>query len=121
MFRLSGLGRTILALFLVATALAGCSLYRPALRQGDFITQADLDRLKPDMTKYQVQEVMGTPALTPVFNLEQWNYTYAYIDGQHRDQPLKFKTISLYFKHDKLQSYESRTWHPANLPEYRRR
>jgi outer membrane protein assembly factor BamE len=121
MSKLSSLGRTILALFLVATALAGCSLYRPDLRQGDFITQTDLDRLKPEMTKYQVQEVMGTPALTPVFNLEQWNYTYAFVDGQHRDQPLKFKTISLYFKNDKLQSYESRTWHPANLPEYRKR
>ena len=111
----------MLALVIVATSLAGCSLYRSELQQGNFISQADLDRLKPDLTKHQVQEIMGTPALTPVFNLEQWNYSYAYIDGQHRDQPLKFKTIALFFKNDKLQSYESRFWHPANLPIHKGR
>ena len=98
MFHVQRLARTIMALFLLTTMLVGCSLYRPDLRQGNFITQADLNRLKPEMTKYQVQEIMGSPALSPVLNLEQWNYTYAYIDGQHRDQPLKFKTISLGIK-----------------------
>lgn len=109
-----------LALFFVVASLTGCSLYRSDLQQGNYITQEDLDRLKPEQTKHQVQQIMGTTALTPVFNIDEWNYSYAFIDGTHRDQPLKFKTITLFFKHGKLQSYVSNTWHPAHLP-YRKR
>lgn len=106
-----------IALVSIILFSTGCSLYRPSLQQGNFITQEDLDRLKPGLSKHQVQQIMGTTALTPLFNLDQWNYSYGYIDGQHRDQPIKFKTISLYFKKDALTSYSSRFWHPANLPK----
>ncbi len=114
--------RLLLSHFLIMTLcsvflLAGCSLYRPDLSQGNHITQEDLDRLRPNLSKHQVQDIMGSPAIDPAFALEQWNYTYAYVDGLHRDQPLKFKTISLYFKQDKLQGYNSHYWHPANLPQ----
>lgn len=107
--------RLALVLILI-NLLCGCSLYRANLRQGDFISQEELDRLHPNLTKYQVQEIMGAPALEPFFKQDQWNYTYAFVDGNHRDQPLKFKTISLFFKNGKLQSYSSRFWKPAHLP-----
>lgn len=112
-------GRIALLLALVVL-LSGCSLYRPNLRQGDFIDQQELDKLRPGQSKYEVQEIMGSPAMTPFFKLDQWNYTYAYLDGMHRDQPLKFKTLTLYFHHGKLESYASRAWHPANLPQAKR-
>lgn len=104
-------------LLVMLSLLSGCSLYRPDLRQGNHISQEELDKLHPDMTKREVQEVMGSPAMTPYYNLDQWNYTYAYLDGMHRDQPLKFKTISLHFNNGKLESYSSNCWHPANLPK----
>jgi outer membrane protein assembly factor BamE len=111
----------LLAFLLSATLLSGCSIYQPDLRQGNFICQEDLDRLKPDMTKHQVQQIMGSPAMTPYFKQDQWNYTYAYVDGRHRDEPLKFKTISLFFVNGKLNSYSSNYWHPSNLPANRGR
>lgn len=101
---------------LVICCLSGCSLYRPSLRQGNYISQDELDKLKPNLSKYEVQNIMGSPAMTPYFNLNQWNYTYAFLDGTHRDQPLKFKTITLVFKNGKLDSYYSNYWRPANLP-----
>lgn len=107
-----------LVLILVALSLTGC-LYRPDLRQGDHISQAELDQLRPSLSKHEVQQIMGTPALTPVFELEEWNYTYAYLDGKHRDETLKFKTLTLYFKNGKLVSYESSDWHPAHLPKHK--
>lgn len=107
----------LLACLLVTSLLTGCSLYRPDLRQGNSIDQEDLDKLKPGMTKHEVQQTIGSPAMTPFLKLNQWNYTYAYVDGNHRDQPLKFKTITLIFADDKLQAYASRYWHPANLPQ----
>lgn len=109
--------RVFLTLILSASLLSGCSLYRPAIRQGDFICQEELNRLKPGLSKHEVQDIMGSPAMTPYFMLDQWNYTYAYLDGNHRDQPLKFKTISLFFKHGELAAYNSKSWHPANLPK----
>lgn len=103
-------------LSLNALLLGGCSLYRPELRQGDYITQAELDKLQPGMAKIQVQQILGSPALNQVLEVEHWNYTYAYLDGRHRSQPLAFQTITLYFKNDRLQGYASKHWHPANLP-----
>lgn len=109
--------RALLMLVLVTCLLTGC-LYRPELNQGDYITQAELDRLEPGLTKNEVQQIMGTPALTSVFELDQWNYTFACLSGQNRNKALKFKTLSLYFKRNELQSYSSYYWHPANLPKY---
>lgn len=107
----------LLICLLISSLLTGCSLYRPNLRQGNFIAQEDLDRLKPGLTKHEVQQIIGSPALTPFFKLDQWNYTYAYLDGNHRDQPLKFKTLSLLFKEGKLEAYASRYWQIPNLPK----
>lgn len=104
-------------LLFVMIGLNGCSLYRPSLRQGNHISQDELDKLHPDLTKRDVQDIMGSPAMTPYFELDQWNYTYAYLDGSHRDQPLKFKTISLFFDNGKLVSYSSNNWRLANLPK----
>ena len=101
----------------IACSLTGCSLYRADLAPGNHIEQSSLDQLKPGLSKHQVQQVMGTPALTPVFELDHWNYTYAFVDGQHRDQKLNYKSITLYFKHDKLEAYASKDWHLANLPK----
>mgnify|MGYP000328915633 CR=1 FL=1 len=109
-----------LVLLVVATALTGCSLYRPDLQQGDYITQAELDDLKPNLSKHEVQQIIGTPALTPVFELEEWHYTYAFQNGKERDEPLKYKTITLYFKNGKLDSYSSQDWHPAHLPQHKK-
>lgn len=104
-------------LCILLSLLSGCSLYRPELNQGNHITQEDLDKLHPEMTKREVQEIMGSPAMAPYFDLDQWNYTYAHLNGMNRDEPLKFKTITLYFSHGKLMYYSSRYWHPANLPK----
>ena len=117
MFLVSSLIRVLLFLVLVTGLLTGC-LYRPELNQGNHITQAELNKLEPGMTKAEVQQLMGSTALAPVFELDEWNYTYAYVNGTQRNLPLKFKTISLYFKDDKLNSYRSNYWHLANLPQH---
>lgn len=116
MFKQNKLHVYVLVFLLSITLLSGCSIYQADLRQGNYISQEDLDRLRPDLTKHQVQQIMGSPAMTPYFELDQWNYTYAFVDGRHRDQPLKFKTISLFFKNGKLTSYSSNHWHPEHLP-----
>lgn len=100
----------------IVVTVSGCSLYRPDLRQGDHITQAELNKLRPGMAKIQVAQIMGNPALSPVLEVHDWHYTYAFSKGLNRDKPLCFETITLYFKEDRLQGYTSKAWHPANLP-----
>lgn len=118
MFKIGKVHCKWLSILLVAISISGCTLYRPSLQQGNCISQSELDQLEPGMSKREVQQIMGTTADSPMFLINQWNYSYAYVDGKHRDQPLKFKTITLYFSKDKLSSYSSAVWHPANLPKH---
>ena len=101
---------------MVTITISGCSLYRADLQQGNYITQVEIDKLQTGQTKAEVQQIMGSTIVNPMFTQEQWNYSFGYIDGKHRDQPIKFKTITLYFKGGELVAYASDYWHPANLP-----
>ena len=74
---------------LMAFSVGGCSLtqlklpelkiprvYKLSVQQGNVITQEMVDRLKPGMTRNQVEFVMGKPVLGDPFNDDQWVYIY---------------------------------------------
>ena len=73
----------------MAFSVGGCSLsqlklpelkiprvYKLSVQQGNVITQEMVDRLKPGMTRNQVEFVMGKPVLGDPFNDDQWVYVY---------------------------------------------
>ena len=73
----------------LAFILGGCSLsqlklpelkiprvYKLSVQQGNVITQEMVDRLKPGMTRNQVEFVMGKPVLADPFEQDQWVYVY---------------------------------------------
>ena len=73
----------------LAFILSGCSLsqlklpelkiprvYKLSVQQGNVITQEMVDRLKPGMTRNQVEFVMGKPVLADPFEQDQWVYVY---------------------------------------------
>ena len=73
----------------LAFSVCGCSLsqlklpelkiprvYKLSVQQGNVITQEMVDRLKPGMTRNQVEFVMGKPVLGDPFNDDQWVYIY---------------------------------------------
>ena len=73
----------------LAFILGGCSLsqlklpelkiprvYKLSVQQGNVITQEMVDRLKPGMTRNQVEFVMGKPVLADPFKQDQWVYVY---------------------------------------------
>ena len=73
----------------LAFSVGGCSLsqlklpelkiprvYKLSVQQGNVITQEMVDRLKPGMTRNQVEFVMGKPVLGDPFNDNQWVYIY---------------------------------------------
>lgn len=73
----------------LALSVGGCSLpqikmpdlkiprvYKLSVQQGNVITQEMIDRLKPGMTRNQVEYVMGRPVLQDPFDDDQWVYLY---------------------------------------------
>ena len=73
----------------LASILGGCSLsqlklpelkiprvYKLSVQQGNVITQEMVNRLKPGMTRNQVEFVMGKPVLADPFKQDQWVYVY---------------------------------------------
>ena len=73
----------------LAFSVGGCSLsqlklpelkiprvYKLSVQQGNVITQEMVNRLKPGMTRNQVEFVMGKPVLGDPFNDDQWVYIY---------------------------------------------
>ena len=65
--------------------LSGCGisnikipkLYKVAIQQGNVITQAMVDKLKPGMTRRQVAFVMGEPVIQDPFDDTKWVYLYS--------------------------------------------
>ena len=88
-------------------------IYKYDLKQGNCIMQEQVGSLKPNMTKAEVQNIMGTPALKPIINTDRWDYYYRFktADGK-KDET---KLLTLYFVQDKLKAYDG-DWKLMHLP-----
>ncbi|MFQ5936462.1 MAG: outer membrane protein assembly factor BamE [Acidiferrobacterales bacterium] len=90
----------VIGLLLLAAFMSGCiRIYLPDVQQGNVITQEMVDKLKPGMTRRQVQFVLGTPLITDSFHQNRWDYYYSYKRGKEYRTKRK---VSLFFKDDKL-------------------
>ena len=63
--------------------------YKMDIQQGNVVTSKMLLKLRPDMTKSQVQYIMGTPLLVDSFHSDRWDYFYQFrkqgkVINQHR-------------------------------------
>ncbi len=72
-----------------ALLLSACSslefpgVYKLTIQQGNIVSQEMVDRLKPGMTRSQVQFVLGNPVLADSFERNRWSYVYTIdIPGQ---------------------------------------
>ncbi len=80
----------------------GC-IYRQTIPQGNLLDQADVDSLKPGMTKRQVALILGTPAIQSPFHQERWDYLYSYKVGR---DAAEIKSLSLSFTDGQLAVIE---------------
>ena len=96
----------------MAFSVGGCSLsqlklpelkiprvYKLSVQQGNVITQEMVNRLKPGMTRNQVEFVMGKPVLGDPFNDDQWVYIYTLEVPDYFNQAFK---MVLAFEDDTL-------------------
>lgn len=101
--------RNICSLVILAIFLSGCStlefpgVHRITIQQGNVVTQAMIDKLKPGMTKRQVQFVLGNPVVADHLNKERWDYIYTIdIPGLDKLQ----RNLHVYFIDERLSYFE---------------
>ena len=85
--------------------LAGCMLapHKIDIQQGNYVDQAMVAKLKPDMTRSQVRFILGTPLIADVFHPNRWDYVY--LTGKANNMHVKHK-ITVVFDGDKLKQVE---------------
>ncbi|MBA3032399.1 MAG: outer membrane protein assembly factor BamE [Gammaproteobacteria bacterium] len=75
------------------------SPYRVDVRQGNYVTQDMVARLKPGMSRDQVRFALGTPLVTDMFHADRWDYVYRFQPGRGAAQ---LRRLVVFFEDGKL-------------------
>lgn len=73
--------------------------YRIDVRQGNYVTQEMVARLKPGMTREQVRFALGTPLVSDIFHADRWDYVYRFQPGRGEAQ---MRRLVVFFTDGKL-------------------
>lgn len=91
---------TRFALVSMAGLVAACSqfgVYRLDVQQGNLVTQEQVSKVKPGMSRLDVRNILGTPLLQDVFHGNRWDYYYA--EDRNTDKKLNpFGRVQQTFK-----------------------
>jgi len=103
-------------LFLLPMLLAGCMLapHKIDIQQGNYVDQAMVAKLKPEMTRSQVRFILGTPLIADAFHPNRWDYVY--LTGKANNVHAQHK-ITIVFDGDKLKHVEGDITAPEKLTQ----
>ncbi|EKD55332.1 MAG: SmpA / OmlA family protein [uncultured bacterium] len=90
--------RKILLMLAIVCTLSAC-VHKMDIEQGNIITEEQVNKLHPGMSKDAVKEMMGTPVLMNTFADNRIDYVYTYQPG-HGERTEKY--ITLNFKNGRL-------------------
>ncbi|QYK02459.1 outer membrane protein assembly factor BamE [Shewanella psychrotolerans] len=94
------LGAAALSLSLSACSVFDWLIYKPDIPQGNYMETQQVEKLRVEMTKEQVEYILGRPVLRDSFADNTWYYIYHYKSG--RDASIIHKELILHFNSDKL-------------------
>lgn len=85
--------------------LSGCFLvpHKTDVQQGNYIDQEMVSKLKLNMTRSQVNFVLGTPLIADLFHPDRWDYVF--LAGKAGDVDRE-RVLTLFFSEDKLVRIE---------------
>ena len=66
----------LIALTLIISACQSWDFARRVKQQGNILSKAKVERLRPGMSKDDVVTLLGSDLLTPTFNEDRWDYAY---------------------------------------------
>ena len=76
--------------------------YRADVQQGNWLTQEQVELLRPGMTREQVRFALGSPTLTSIFHADRWDYPYLFTPGHGQTEERRF---TVYFANDRLERW----------------
>jgi len=89
---------------LLALLLGGCNaIYKVDIYQGSLLEKADVDQLKPGMSKRQVALLIGSPSIQDPFHHDRWDYLASV---SKRGGETEVKNLVLHFEGDTLARVE---------------
>ncbi len=78
--------------------------YKIDIQQGNEVTQAMLDQLKPGMTPAQVRFVLGTPLIVDPFHADRWDYV---LRIERAGKVVDKRRVTVIFRDGRLQGIET--------------
>lgn len=69
----------------LAVALLG-ACYKIDIQQGNVIDAERIERLRPGMSKLQVETLLGRPLLIDPFNADRWDYIYDFFPSANESR-----------------------------------
>ncbi|TDO15368.1 MULTISPECIES: outer membrane protein assembly factor BamE [Halomonas] len=96
----------IITLSVALLMISGCSyigVYKRDLPQGNLVTEAMVEQLRPGMSRSQVIDLMGSPLLEAPFDANEWDYVYR-LDKAYGG--VKQRRVTLTFQGERLVSIE---------------
>ena len=80
------------------------SPHRIDIQQGNVVTQEQVARLKPGMSRLQVRDVMGTPLLVDTFHANRWDYVFTL---RQSGRQVARRNVVLIFDGDNLKTVDA--------------
>ena len=109
----------ILVLIASAILLGGCiHAYVPTIKQGNVLSEQQINQLKKGMSKADVQYALGAPVLQNSIDPNRWDYIYTVKKVQ---KTLQEKRLTLYFKNNKLYKIENVNYDASNTTENKKK
>lgn len=94
---------------LLPLVLMAC-VYRPIIKQGNFLTDDMIAKVKPGMTETQVEYVLGPAMVKDPFHPDRWDYVYYY--KPNNGGPTGYRHVLVTFKDGKVVSIEQEKTKP---------
>ena len=100
--------KAVLALAMVLLVV-GCStfrfpgVHRITVQQGNVVSQAMIDKLRPGMTKSQVRFILGNPVVDDSLDQDRWDYIYTI---QVAGGEVIRRLLVLHFREERLSYFE---------------
>lgn len=79
-------------------------IYRMDIQQGNMLTPEMIASIKKGMSKEQVQDILGTPALSHTLNTDRWDYYYFFKSGTKKHSEERHFTV--YFRNGRVSHWQ---------------
>ncbi|MGH8283599.1 MAG: outer membrane protein assembly factor BamE [Gammaproteobacteria bacterium] len=100
-------------LLLLVLVLSAC-VYRPDIKQGNFLKPSMIEQVKSGMTEAQVRFVLGPAMIRDPFHPDRWDYVYYNLPSSLSDsQSIGRNHVVVLFKDGKVVSVEQKPTRPG--------